>query len=297
MYLEVVPVGTETLPDLVAYARVAEDAGLDAVGFPLGGALEPTTVLSALAVTTSRVGLVADVSPAYAAPYNVARYLAALDHLSRGRAGWRLVATDPAALADLHGVEPPAAERRARRAAEYAELLPRLWDSWDDDAIPADKERGVYVDEAKIRETRWEGTEFRVHGPLSTPRSPQGHPVLSVEVADAPSRALAAEHAEIVTIGADLSRAADILAGLGGRASLALLALPTGIRPTAALAVEAERAGFGGFRLELDRPAFDRLVGETLPVLGDRSVPAGRTFRERLGLPRPADRSHEGVAA
>ncbi|SDH41078.1 LLM class flavin-dependent oxidoreductase [Pseudonocardia oroxyli] len=311
VYLEAVPAEGDTLAELTEYARAAEAAGFDALGFPLGRALEPTTLLSALAVRTTTLGLVADVSPAYAAPYNVARYLATLDHLSRGRAGWRLVATDPPAFADLHGGAAPAPPRRAARAAEYLDLLPRLWDSWDDDAIPADREHGVYVDEAKIRETRWTGPEFRVHGPLDVPRSPQGHPVLAVEVVDAQTLDLAVAHADLAVLGAPtVEGARGLLAELAARAPARLrpvLALPADAAPTAAELSALVEAGFAGFRLELDRAGLDRVAADVLPALGGRPVPtapvvpavggAGRnTFRDRLGLARPRDRSAEGPA-
>lgn len=313
LYLELLPVpsgSADLLGELTALARTAEDAGFDAFGFPLpapgGWPLEPTTVLPALAVRTACIALITDVSPSYAAPYNVARYVATLDHVSRGRAGWRLVAADPAGFTELHGADAPEPARRRARADEYADLLPRLWDSWDDDAIPADREHGVYVDEAKIRETRWAGAEFRVQGPLNVPRSPQGHPVLTVEVAagDPGSLDLAARHADIALLPVDGAPA--LLTGLraAGREPLPVLAvdeLPADPATAATRLAELAAAGSAGFRLALDQAGLDRVARHVLPALAElghpRPAPGAGTFRDRLGLARPADRSAEGAVS
>src|ERR1700744_1056822 len=55
--------------------------------------LEPLTLLSAVAASTSKIGLVATLTTSYWEPYNVARQFASLDQISRGRAGWNVVTT------------------------------------------------------------------------------------------------------------------------------------------------------------------------------------------------------------
>jgi alkanesulfonate monooxygenase SsuD/methylene tetrahydromethanopterin reductase-like flavin-dependent oxidoreductase (luciferase family) len=55
--------------------------------------LEPLTLLSALAMTTTHVGLAATMSTTYSDPYTVARMFGSLDHISGGRAAWNAVTT------------------------------------------------------------------------------------------------------------------------------------------------------------------------------------------------------------
>lgn len=96
--------------------------------------LEPLTLLAALAVVTDRIGLAATLSTTYSAPYAVARAIASLDHLSNGRAGWNVVTSQSNLEARNFGLDLHAghAERYAR-AAEYVDVVTRLWDSWEVD--------------------------------------------------------------------------------------------------------------------------------------------------------------------
>ena len=108
---------------------------------------EPITMLSALAAVTSNLGLVATCSSTYNEPYTLARQFASLDQISAGRAGWNLVTSNNEAEAFNHGREQHAAHAdRYDRAAEFAEVVNGLWDSWDEDAFIRDKESGVYYD-------------------------------------------------------------------------------------------------------------------------------------------------------
>ena len=54
---------------------------------------EPLTLLSALAMATERIGLIATASTTFDEPYHIARRFASLDHISNGRAGWNVVTT------------------------------------------------------------------------------------------------------------------------------------------------------------------------------------------------------------
>src|SRR5260221_3686791 len=112
---------------------------------------EPLTLLGALSVVTERVGLVATVSTTYSEPYNVARFLASLDLLSGGRIGWNVVTgSSPAAAANFsRDKHPPHAERYAQ-AEEYIKVAKGLWDSWEDDAVVADKQTGRFIDTSKM---------------------------------------------------------------------------------------------------------------------------------------------------
>lgn len=145
-------------------AQKAEAALFDAIIAPLPSAhvpAESSTLLASLATDTDRIGLVAEVSTYRVAPYNQARRLSTLDHMSQGRAGWILARDEP-----------------ADRAAEFAHVLRKLWESWAPDAVRADTEAGIYVDFDLLQPIQHTGQYFTVGGPLNLPRSPQVHPPL-----------------------------------------------------------------------------------------------------------------------
>ena len=160
---------------------------------------EPLTLLGALSVVTERIGLVATVSTTYSEPYNVARALASLDHLSRGRIGWNVVTgSSPDAAANFSKEKhPPHAERYAM-AEEYIKVAKGLWDSWEDNAVIADKQTGLFIDTSKMHELNHEGEYFKIKGPLNASRPPQGYPVIFQAGASDRGLELAGSTAEVV---------------------------------------------------------------------------------------------------
>ncbi|GAB2965572.1 LLM class flavin-dependent oxidoreductase [Amycolatopsis acidiphila] len=192
-------------------ARIAEGAGFDSVfladspvlwgdpGRRPSGRLEPTLLLAALARATSRIGLSATASTSYNEPYNLARRLASLDHLSGGRAGWNIVTTAGDEAARNFGLDAqPAHAERYRRAAEFVDVSRKLWDSWADDAIVADKARGVHTDPGRVFPVDHLGEHSSVAGPLNVPRSPQGHPLLVQAGSSEDGKEFAARYADAV---------------------------------------------------------------------------------------------------
>ncbi len=162
-------------------------------------AVEPTVLLAALAAATERIGLIATASTSYNSPYNLARRFASIDHLSGGRAGWNVVTTAGADAARNFGLDDQPLHRyRYERAAEFLDVAFKLWDSWDDDAIVADKEAGVWADSDLVRAIKHSGLHFSVRGPLDIPRSPQGHPVIVQAGSSEDGKGLAARYAEAV---------------------------------------------------------------------------------------------------
>ena len=160
---------------------------------------EPLTILSALAATTSRIGLVGTLTVSYSEPFNVARQFSSLDHISGGRAGWNVVTSwlgDTAA--NFSKTEHPPHAVRYRIAAEYLDVVQGLWDSWEDDAHVADKESGVFVDPDRLHRLDHQGEFFQVRGPLNIKRSRQGQPVIFQAGASDDGRAFAAKHAEVI---------------------------------------------------------------------------------------------------
>jgi len=162
-------------------------------------ALEPITVLATLAVSTSRVGLIATASTTYTEPFNLARQFASLDHISRGRIGWNIVTSWLAPAARNYGgtAQVSHAERYAR-AEEFMTVVKGLWDSWAADAELDDRASGCYANPARIRPLNHEGAYYRVAGPLNLPRGPQGRPVLVQAGSSDTGREFAARHAEAI---------------------------------------------------------------------------------------------------
>lgn len=141
--------------------------------------LEPVTLLAALAMVTTHIGLVATLSTTYSEPYTVARQFASVDHLSNGRAGWNIV-TSPLEGSALNYSKPkhPEHDLRYRMAREFIEVTKGLWDSWEDDAFVYDQAAGVFFEPTKLHRLHHEGEFFSVQGPLNIARSRQGQPVL-----------------------------------------------------------------------------------------------------------------------
>jgi alkanesulfonate monooxygenase len=140
---------------------------------------EPVTLLTAIAMATQHIGLVATATTTYEEPFTLARKFGSLDHISKGRAGWNLVTTsnpdDALNFSASHHME---RETRYERAIEFAEVVKGLWDSWADDAFIQDKAARRYLDPAKVHVLNHRGTHFSVAGPLNMARPPQGHPLI-----------------------------------------------------------------------------------------------------------------------
>jgi len=158
--------------------RLREQRGLihdlDVVGRP-----NTTAVLAALAAVTTRLGLAGTLSTTYNEPYDLARQLASLDHLSGGRAAWNAV-TSPDAFTGANfrrgGYLDPAA--RYDRAREFALTVRELWDSWAPDAIAGDAATGQFLADPGAGSFVHHGDQFDIWGRSTVPRSPQGHPVV-----------------------------------------------------------------------------------------------------------------------
>ena len=266
--------------------------------------LEPITVLAAVAVATSRVGLIATASTTYTEPFNLARQFASIDHISRGRAAWNIVTSWLATAAENFGGAGQVSHAdRYARGEEFMEVVKALWDSWAADAVVDDRAAGIYARRNRIRSIKHRGDFYRVAGPLNMPRSPQGRPVLVQAGSSETGRRFAARHADAVFT-AHMAKAAaqefydDLkrLAAAEGRDPAQVLILP-GLSPmigsTEAEALRSARevnelsdpevgrkrlsGRFGGHdfsHLPLDRP----LAPEDFPDPG--SVEAARSRTE-----------------
>ncbi|WP_145145058.1 LLM class flavin-dependent oxidoreductase [Roseomonas gilardii] len=230
---------------------------------------EPITMLSALAATTTHLGLGATMSTTYCEPYQVARFFASLDHLSGGRAAWNAVTTSGSSAAANFGRDHPRHGARYDIAEEFVDVVCGLWDCWEDGAIVADRESGRYFDPRKVRALNHQGRYFQVKGPLNIGRTPQGRPVILQAGASEPGQALAARTADaIFSVTQDIGESRAFRAGFHarlagfGRGPEEVAILP-GVMPVIGDTLAEARA-------ELDR--LQSFVGETdaLAMLGYR---------------------------
>ncbi|QLF94683.1 LLM class flavin-dependent oxidoreductase [Pseudomonas sp. ABC1] len=199
---------------------------------------EPLTVLSGLAAVTEHIGLVATITVSYTEPFQVARQLASLDHISGGRAGWNVVTSWLSGTADNFGkAEHPPHALRYRIAREHVEVVKGLWDSWEDDAFVRDKTSGTFFTPGKLHTLGHQGEFFTVKGPLNIARSPQGQPLIFQAGTSEDGREFAARNADAIFVSPEsFEEARDYYQDLKRRAAEAgrnpddLYILP-GIRP------------------------------------------------------------------
>jgi FMN-dependent oxidoreductase (nitrilotriacetate monooxygenase family) len=161
---------------------------------------DPMLLIPAMAAATSHLGFGVTANLLYEAPYLFARRMSTLDHLTRGRVGWNIVTgyLDSAARAAGFSAQ-PAHDDRYDLADEYMSLVYKLWEqSWDDDAVRADRHSGVYADPTKVRAVQHHGKQYRVDAVHLSEPSPQRTPVLYQAGSSPRGRRFAASHAECV---------------------------------------------------------------------------------------------------
>ncbi|MFE5645021.1 NtaA/DmoA family FMN-dependent monooxygenase [Rhodococcus sp. NPDC056516] len=160
---------------------------------------DPITLLAVLGADTSHIGLFGTASTTYNEPYELARRFATLDHTTGGRAGWNIVTTSNPAVAANFGLEGhPEHGNRYARAAEFVDVVRRLWDGWEDDAIVGDRSSGLWAEPDRIHPADFHGEFYDVAGALPVPRPPQGHPVLAQAGSSPAGIDLAGQVADVV---------------------------------------------------------------------------------------------------
>ncbi|MGW5265817.1 LLM class flavin-dependent oxidoreductase [Microbispora sp. NPDC004025] len=287
-------------------------AGLDRIDGSRPGdvTVEPTAAAAFLATHAPGTAFLAAAAPHRDHPYNLARRVASLDHLSRGRSGLILGVRDGYAPGDTAwggaGLT-EGAPLGVGTTRDAALAIQKLWQSWPQESIVANHETRIFAHAEQIVHVDHGGV-FDVAGPLTVPSTPQGSPVLAW-YADSPEEAGAAgEVADLVVLGAAgperIREAAEALdaarssrySGDGRRPLLFVqVTVPAG-RDAAGLVAAAEsaaaRPGVDGILL---RPTADADIAEVVdglvPLLADLGVvrtAEGRTLRDRLALPEPA---------
>jgi alkanesulfonate monooxygenase SsuD/methylene tetrahydromethanopterin reductase-like flavin-dependent oxidoreductase (luciferase family) len=193
-------------------------------------------------------------------------------------------------------------------ASDAVEVVRRLWDSWEDDAVIRDVATGRFVDRDKLHYIDFTGKYFSVKGPSITPRSPQGQPVVAALAHAKPIYEFAARSMDLVFITpqdgdslrailaevAGLKVYADLYVTFSGIVDARSDALVFDGTPTelVELLLRWRQHGVDGVRL---RPAVTAI---DLPIIVDEVVPLlqragrfrtaytdGETLRTRLGLP------------
>jgi long-chain alkane monooxygenase len=164
---------------------------------------DPIPLAAMIAAATSKLGVVATMSTLAWPPFMLARVASTLDHIAHGRFGWNIVTSGEDIAAQNFGLDKlPQRETRYAMADEYVDLVCRLFESWEPDAVVKDLATGTYADHTKVHPIHFEGKFFKCRGPLNTVRSPQGRPVF-VQAGGSPrGRAFAARHADsIIAVG------------------------------------------------------------------------------------------------
>jgi alkanesulfonate monooxygenase SsuD/methylene tetrahydromethanopterin reductase-like flavin-dependent oxidoreductase (luciferase family) len=312
------------------FVTIEDALGLQATGLdaPDGrtdrvqGRLDAVLIAARVAPVTRSIGLVPTATVTHTEPFHISKAIATLDYVSSGRGGWRVqVSGGPNEAAHFGRREIGGADELFDEAADYVEVVRRLWDSWEDDAEIRDAATGRFIDRDKLHYIDFRGSAFSVKGPSITPRPPQGQPlVTALAHAEIPYR-FAARSVDVVFVtDFDVAPRIDVphvfgdlvvffdvgakarLDELDGAAYTSDAEIFTGSPAELAdLLLDRQAAGLTGFRLRPGRLPAD-LEGITrglVPELRARGAfragyePA--TLRGRLGLPRPANRYAEGA--
>jgi alkanesulfonate monooxygenase SsuD/methylene tetrahydromethanopterin reductase-like flavin-dependent oxidoreductase (luciferase family) len=298
----------------------------------LAGRADAVLVAARIAPATKHIGLVPVATTTHTEPFHLAKAIATLDYVSHGRAGWQARVSATAHEAALFGRRPvPEIDELFDEASDAVEVVRRLLDSWEDDAIIRDIATGRYVDRDKLHYIDFAGKYFSVKGPSITPRPPQGQPVVLALAHNSRVYQFAAASADIVlvtphdddSLRAILAEVADAPRSSGRSvkvfADLVVSLVDDPLAPRAAISSDAHvfvggasdlaellvawhDAGIDGVRL---RPAVNAI---DLPAIVDELVPLlqgagrfrtgyrdGETLRDRLEL-APAPNRYAAVS-
>ena len=163
--------------------------------------MDLVSIVTAMGLATTKLGLGATYSTTYYEPFHVARVFATLDLMTRGRSAWNIVTSlNNSEALNFGRTEHLEHDLRYDRAEEFMQVVMGHWGAWDDDALILDKESGHFADPAKVRRLKHEGTWFKSRGPFTVPRSPQGHPVLLQAGQSGRGRTFAGRWGEVIFV-------------------------------------------------------------------------------------------------
>jgi FMN-dependent oxidoreductase (nitrilotriacetate monooxygenase family) len=160
---------------------------------------DPVPLVPLLGQATTHLGVIATITTSFYPPYLAARLGATLDHLTKGRVGLNIVTAHNDRSAQNFGLDRHYEhDLRYEMADEWMEVVDRLWNSWEPDAIVADPETGVFADHTKIHPIDFEGRFYKCRGPLNTAPGPQRRPVICQAGGSPAGRAFAAKRADMI---------------------------------------------------------------------------------------------------
>jgi alkanesulfonate monooxygenase SsuD/methylene tetrahydromethanopterin reductase-like flavin-dependent oxidoreductase (luciferase family) len=179
------------------------------------GRLDAVLIAARVAPTTQHIGIVPVASTTHTEPFHISKAIATLDYVSNGRAGWQVRVGGGRGEAALFGRRdlPELSWDRLDdskiqqgiadlfdEAADHVEVVRRLWDSWQDDAVIKDAASGRYIDRARLHYIDFSGRWFQVKGPSITPRPPQGQPLVTALAHSTAGYRLVAQQADIAFV-------------------------------------------------------------------------------------------------
>ncbi|MBB5159790.1 LLM class flavin-dependent oxidoreductase [Saccharopolyspora phatthalungensis] len=172
------------------------------------GRLDAGLIAARVAPRTAHIGLAPSAVVTHTEPFHISKAIASLDFISAGRAGWQPQVSGRRSEAAHFGRRDIDPAELFDEAADYVEVVRRLWDSWEDDAEIRDVATGRFIDRDKLHYIDFAGKWFHVKGPSITPRPPQGQPLVAALATDAAALRFAARAADIVfTTAHDAERA------------------------------------------------------------------------------------------
>ncbi|MDC9811581.1 LLM class flavin-dependent oxidoreductase [Rhizobium binxianense] len=269
-----------------------------------GDGLDAILLANWLAPRSRKIGIIAGAPVNYLEPFHISTAIATLDYVSEGRAGLfaQQLRGDRAlqakqAIGALDGFPTTDGAPLEQDAKDAIEVIRRLWDSWEEDAIIRDRESFRFLDGAKLHYINFESAAFKVLGPSITPRPPQGQPVVAAVQIEGDD---ASATADVVFIRPGIPERINLRTLPGNPKTQAVFvdldvdAEPISVAEFAAQVARVAASGADGVRLILRDPSqLDHIVNELLPALRAASLlrkPGSGTLRERLGLPTAINR-------
>ena len=286
---------------LIDFVTIEDGLGVESPRTDLmAGQPDAVLVAARVAPLTSRIGLMPTVIATHTEPFHISKAIATLDYVSGGRAGVRVKVSASAEVARHFGrremplADPPAGELMSE-AADYIEVVRRLWDSWEDDAEIRDVATGRFVDREKLHYIDFAGPRFSVKGPSITPRPPQGQPVVGVlghgrpagpgRVSTAPLRLIASSADIGFVTPAGAAHAASLVAAIDAPSVRVFADLVVFLGSSVAEAAERkarmdERAGYA---YTSDATEFTGTAAQLAGILADWASAGLSGFRLRPG--------------
>jgi FMN-dependent oxidoreductase (nitrilotriacetate monooxygenase family) len=217
MYEEIARIGERGMLDMIFSGdgtgvpdtwRGSRDAAIEwGVSWPRQD-LNP--IMVAMSRVTRHIGYGLTYSSTFMHPYYMARLMNSLDHITGGHIAMNLVTSTRRADAANFGFD-ELMEHAARydRMEEFVDVCRKLWDSAEPDVMLWDHATGRVSDPSKIHDVSHHGRFFNVEGPLNTPPSPQGRPVL-IQAGGSPRGIRASAYVADCVFGQDMDLALQV---------------------------------------------------------------------------------------